>query len=168
MKYTKEVLEPAVARSISWAGVLRQLGIRQSGGSQSNIKRTIHKYGISTAHFRGQGSNFGSSRKGGTRKLTPEEVLILRPENSRRNAGCRLKRALLESGRPEQCSVCSLNEWNGKKLLLIPDHKNGKCWDDRSENLDLLCPNCHSQTKTFAGRNIKNLRPNGGMHTLLP
>jgi 5-methylcytosine-specific restriction endonuclease McrA len=32
-------------------------------------------------------------------------------------------------------------------------HINGDRLDNRLENLELLCPNCHSQTETFAGRN---------------
>jgi hypothetical protein len=33
-------------------------------------------------------------------------------------------------------------------------HINGDNCDDRLENLALLCPNCHSQTENFAGRNV--------------
>ena len=32
-------------------------------------------------------------------------------------------------------------------------HANGDRIDNRMENLELLCPNCHSQTDNFAGRN---------------
>lgn len=43
--------------------------------------------------------------------------------------------------------------WNGKTLVLHLDHKNGKRTDHRVENLRWLCPNCHSQTETYCGRN---------------
>jgi 5-methylcytosine-specific restriction endonuclease McrA len=45
--------------------------------------------------------------------------------------------------------------WNGKQLVLILDHINGINNDNRLENLRLLCPNCNSQTPTFAGRNAR-------------
>ena len=35
------------------------------------------------------------------------------------------------------------------------DHINGDKFDNRIENLRLLCPNCHSQTETFCMKNIK-------------
>ena len=38
---------------------------------------------------------------------------------------------------------------------MVLDHENGVNNDHRKENLRLLCPNCNSQTKTFAGRKLK-------------
>ena len=48
--------------------------------------------------------------------------------------------------------------WNGKSITLQLDHTNGIRTDNRLENLRLLCPNCHSQTITFSGRNKKKNR----------
>jgi ribosomal protein L44E len=52
-----------------------------------------------------------------------------------------------------ECNMCKLSEWNGKQLSLHLDHINGKNGDHRLENLRFLCPNCHSQTETYVGRN---------------
>ena len=41
------------------------------------------------------------------------------------------------------------------ELVLELDHINGVGDDHRLENLRLLCPNCHSQTETYCGRNIR-------------
>jgi len=54
---------------------------------------------------------------------------------------------------PYECSKCGINEWNGKMLSLHLDHINGVNNDHRLENLRFLCPNCHSQTDTYTGRN---------------
>jgi hypothetical protein len=60
-----------------------------------------------------------------------------------------------KSKEEEKCEICEIgNEWNGKPLTLQLDHINGIHLDNRIENLRILCPNCHSQTATFCGRNV--------------
>ena len=53
----------------------------------------------------------------------------------------------------EGCWECGISSWNDKELVLELDHINGVNTNHREENLRLLCPNCHSQTPTFKGRN---------------
>ena len=53
------------------------------------------------------------------------------------------------------CSICKLQEWNNEKIPLQLDHINGVSNDHRLENLRLLCPNCHAQTETYCGKNVK-------------
>ena len=50
--------------------------------------------------------------------------------------------------------------WNNKEIVLELDHINGKNMDNRLENLQFLCPNCHSTTLTFSGKNNFNKRNN--------
>lgn len=60
---------------------------------------------------------------------------------------------------PHICEICGQSStWNGRFLRLQVDHKNGFVSDNRWENLRKVCPNCHTQTDTFTGKNVKNLK----------
>jgi hypothetical protein len=153
-KYTQELLEPIVRESLSVSEVLVRLGLRISGGAHDHVKRRIAAYGLDTSHFLGQRRNRGPAKRGGPAKLSPEEMLTLREPSSPVVRVYRVRRALLESGRPHVCVVCGLGPlWRGEPLVLQVDHLNGLHHDYRPENLRFLCPNCHSQTLNFARRN---------------
>jgi len=145
-KYTKEVLEEAIRKSVSYSEMCKWLGVKWTGGLHAYLKKRISDYGIDIGHFLGKKANSGKRHKNGTRKKTPAEVLCKRTEG-RRNLAYLLRRALIESGRSYVCESCGLGaEWNGKELVLQVHHKNGDWLDDRADNLRFECPNCHSQT----------------------
>lgn len=81
-----------------------------------------------------------------------EEILV---ENSTYLNRAKLKERLVRDNLLKyECSVCgNTGEWNNKFLSLQLDHINGINNDNRIENLRFLCPNCHSQTDTFSGKN---------------
>ena len=54
-----------------------------------------------------------------------------------------------------ECEVCGISEWQGKEVVCHLDHINGVCHDHSIDNLRILCPNCHSQTETYAGKNCR-------------
>jgi 5-methylcytosine-specific restriction endonuclease McrA len=67
-----------------------------------------------------------------------------------------LKRRLIKLGlKADRCEICGISAWRGAPLSLALHHVNGDGRDNRLENLQLLCPNCHSQTDNFAGRNVR-------------
>lgn len=67
-----------------------------------------------------------------------------------------LKRKLFEANLKQPfCECCGINEWNGKPLSLHLDHIDGNTYNHSLSNLRLLCPNCHSQTETYCGKNKK-------------
>jgi len=149
-RYTKEILQEAVTNSESIAGVIRFLNLRYSSGRFATIKEKIRNFNIDSSHFLGRAANKGESHKGGPKKKSWKEVLVLRDPHRRRESAYRLRRALIEMGREYKCEVCNKPPlWNGKELRLRVDHINSEWWDCRPGNLQFICPDCHSQTETW-------------------
>lgn len=71
------------------------------------------------------------------------------------DCGYREKRKRLLEEQSGRCYICKIEEWQGEKIGLELHHIDGKHKNNNKENIQLLCPNCHSQTKTdrFCGRN---------------
>ena len=65
----------------------------------------------------------------------------------------RKKKVFLEQG--EKCNKCGVADWNGEPLTFELEHKDGNKFNNIRDNLEVLCPNCHSQTMTWRGRNNK-------------
>lgn len=73
-----------------------------------------------------------------------------------------VKKLLLAAGLlRDECYQCGITHWLDLRLVLHLDHINGLGKDNRLENLRMLCPNCHSQTATFSGRNVRRNQFNG-------
>ena len=135
-----------IQESNSYSDCLRALGLGTRGGSSTDtLKRRIKELNCSIEHF-------GKAAVSANTKYTLDEILI---ENSSYANISRLKQRLVNEKRLEyKCSCCGIDSWLGKPLSLQLDHINGINNDHRIENLRFLCPNCHSQTDTYAGKNI--------------
>ena len=147
--FSDEEFIAIVNQSDSFAECCRALGLSDKGSNGPNvIKRRCEEIGITTEHLTRK------ARHSNKAVYSLDEILV---ENSTYTAMHRLKIRLFNAGLLEQkCSICGNNgEWNGKPLSLTLDHINGIHSDNRLENLRILCPNCHSQTETFSGKNKK-------------
>jgi len=152
-KYTKEMLEEAARNSVSYSGVLRFFGLKQSGGGQSHIKRMMIQLEVSTDHFTGQAHNKG---KPDCKRLSADQILIYDRLHGLKEKTQQLRRALLEINRPHLCAICGQTDtYFYRKLVLQIDHINGDPLDNQVDNLRFLCPNCHSQTPTFGNNRRK-------------
>ncbi|MGW5278666.1 HNH endonuclease signature motif containing protein [Streptomyces collinus] len=149
VKWTREVLEAAVAASTNMGEVLRRLGLEVVGGHHTHISRRVAAYGIDTSHFR------TPTRRGRPwRARRPEDLLVEQPAGrARRVQSDRLRWAMTSTGVPERCASCGTEPvWRGRPLPLEVDHVDGNWRDNRIENLRFLCPNCHSVTDNYRGR----------------
>ena len=150
VKYTEEMLREAVANSCSFAGAVRYLGLVEVGGNHAHISRRIKALGIDTSHFTGRGWARGTKRP----RRSPEQVLIRYPVGTPRVHGIRLRAALSARGHPYECAGCGNGGvWMLRPITLHVDHIDGDHHNCEEQNLRFLCPNCHSQTPTHAGRN---------------
>lgn len=140
--------------------VLRKLGITCTMGNYITLERWCKRHGIDISHF-----NPGNQRvKQRIRTLNNRGELWTIETACVEDSECTrsvVRRLILQSGILEyKCKRCGMNpEWNGEPLTLQLEHINGRRHDHRIENLCFLCPNCHTQTDTYAGRNKVTATP---------
>lgn len=151
--WSKEKLTKTVKSNVSISGVLKEFGLSQyNGGNYRQFHKYVRLYNIDTSHFTGQAHLKGKSHNW-TKKIPLEDILVA---DSTYTHSSHLKKRLVENDLlEEKCLECGLTDhWNGKPITLQLDHINGDALDNRIDNLRFLCPNCHSQTPTFAGKNL--------------
>lgn len=143
----KQLLQQLVKECNSFSEILRKQGKAISGASVKLLKQKLENYGISY--------QFVSESLKEKETKTLEEILIegssYKPQD--------LKKRLIKAGlKSDICEICGQsNVWNGKPLVLQLDHINGNHYDNRLENLRVVCPNCHTQTDTFANKKNKKV-----------
>jgi hypothetical protein len=143
-KYKKEFFEKIVSNSINIKDVARNLGLTTSCGNRNTIKKYIKIYGLDTKHFYiPKRKDFSKSSKIDFNDILVSGSTYLNTSN--------LKNRLYSHGlKKRKCELCNQGEmWNGFKISLILDHKNGINNDNRIENLRILCPNCNAGQETF-------------------
>lgn len=139
-----------IKESKTYTECLKKLGLSIIGSSSRTIiKQRIKELNIDISHF----DRYINNRKRiAVKKKSLDEILV---KDSSYTHTVNLKERLIkENVIKYECAIChNKGIWNNNILILQLDHINGDHTDNRLENLRLLCPNCHSQTETFAGKN---------------
>jgi 5-methylcytosine-specific restriction endonuclease McrA len=112
-----------------------------------------HSVSECVAHFGFSAKTWHDAMKRGAIRTRPHAMPIEHLLAAPRARG-HLKKRLLKAGLlPSRCRECGLEDWRGRQISLELHHMNGNGKDNRLENLTLLCPNCHSETDSWGGRN---------------
>jgi hypothetical protein len=135
-KYTNEDIINNAKTVYSIAGLLKSLGLKPAGGSYSSIKCQLQKLKVDTSHWTGQGWN---------KNIQTKDWI-----QYNRNTHC--KKHLIES-RGRKCENCKLKAWLNNPIPIELHHIDGDRTNNDINNLQLLCPNCHSFTHNWKGKN---------------
>ena len=150
-KWTDEELVEAVKTSRSVRQVLQKLGLVEAGGNYTQVNYYLKKLEIDTSHFTGKGWNKGLFIPIKAQPLVELLVVGSRPQSYK------LKKRLFAEGIKKP--ICEMCGWSKSaidgRIPVELDHINGDRFDNRIQNLRILCPNCHSLQSTHRGKNKK-------------
>lgn len=146
-RWTDDQLKAAIETSTSFKETILKLGVKTNS---LTVRKHALRLSLSLSHFKNVSYCFNKWE----RRLPLRKLLSNDPEVKINSSS--IKERILRLGLLiEKCYRCSCAPiWLGETLTLQLDHINGCSTDNRLENLRLLCPNCHSQTKTYCGRNL--------------
>ena len=155
-RYTEEEFRLAVSNSKSYSGVCRLLNISPKGGNLNTVKNYIIKLGLDVSHFTFQRWNKGLTNSDNP-SIKKKEISEILKEHSGWTSH-RLKLRLFREGiKKKVCERCGRTEWEGQEIPLELHHLNGIHDDNRLENLQILCPNCHALTDNYSGKSSQGM-----------
>lgn len=112
----------------------------------------VHAKRLNVFNTNQSGKGTSKPKTDGLGKIPLSEILEGKHPQYQSN---KLRKRLIDEGvKNNCCEVCNVSEWLGKPLSLEVDHIDGDRYNHRLNNLRIVCPNCHSQTETYRGRNI--------------
>lgn len=139
-------MREAVSNSCNYYEALRFLGIPEKGANSSTLKKIIIREGIDNSHFT------HLSPSSWRRDCNKHPINYYLCKGSQIDSKRLKNKLILEGLKQNKCELCGVSLWRSKPLSLQLHHINGDHSDNRLDNLQILCPNCHSQTDNFAGK----------------
>lgn len=143
---TDEQIIQAADKAQTMSQAAKELGLEFKAFMRRAKKLDVYKPNQSGKGVSGEYHN--------TRRSEEELLASANPGNSK-NFKMRLFRAGLKENKCEECGIV---EWNGKPITLQLHHVDGNRSNNKLENLQILCPNCHTQTDNYAGKNLVKYR----------
>lgn len=134
-EYSDEDIIEKSKEVISIAQLLKALNLKVAGGNYANIKRNLQRLKIDTSHWRGKSWSKDKQLK----------------EWSQYTRIASIRKHLIKI-RGNICECCGLSTWLNNPIILEVHHINGDKTNNNLDNLQLLCPNCHSFTTTWRKR----------------
>lgn len=146
--WNDEQLTNAVKLGTSISEVLKSLGFLPIGSNYNWLKKHIKRLNLSTGHFLPYKGTIGKTK-------TTEELFLSKSPNTH-VLRKRLRKENLLKYECNSCKAVSHSFYGAEKeLSLHLDHVDGDPTNNKLENLRFLCPNCHSLTDTYCGKNTK-------------
>lgn len=142
------------------------------GGNPKTLKNIICEFNLDETKLNENRHKLFSKCGGDTSKKNQYPLEdILNGKYPNYNSGRLLKRLVEEGYKEKRCERCGIVDWMGQEITFHLHHKDGNHNNNLLENLQSLCPNCHSQTDSFAGKsskkNIKESKPKVSKEVLL-
>ena len=131
--------------------ILRILGKKGTNEYYKQVRKILIDNNIDTSHFI-ENEKYIPAQFFDKKPL--EEYLVSGSTMSSTKVRNRL---LKEKIKEHRCERCKNTKWEGQAIPLQLHHINGNRNDNRLENLQLLCPNCHTLTDNYCGKNIKKI-----------
>lgn len=85
------------------------------------------------------------------KKIMLQKILDGKYETKNGQPSIALKKYLVEL-RGWRCEVCKLSVWMEKPIPLNTHHKDGDATNNKLDNIQLICLNCHGQTHTYGNK----------------
>lgn len=140
-----EDIKRAISMSHNYSEALRILNIPVRGGNLDTLKSKVKIHNIDVSHFTGR--NYAHNKISNAYISVADYLGTGKYIHS-----TKLRNKLIIEGYKEnKCECCGITEWNGNPINMQLHHINGNHLDNRLDNLQMLCPNCHSQTDNYCG-----------------
>jgi 5-methylcytosine-specific restriction endonuclease McrA len=146
--------------------MITDLEIINACNSSLTMSEACSKVGLHFNTFKGRAIGLGvyspnkggkglvKSKKTGNGSFTTQDILDGKHPQYQTS---KLRIRLVNDGyKAAKCENCSLTDWNGLPISLELNHIDGNRHNHSIENLEILCPNCHSQTDTYRSKNRSN------------